>query len=41
MIDIILESFKELVWRGWFTGITEEPNSAGQKIEHAVQEIWD
>jgi len=39
MIDIILGSSKELVWRGWLTGIIEEPNSAGQKIDNAVKEI--
>ena len=41
MIDIILESSKELVWRGWLTGIIKEPKSAGQKIENAVKEILD
>ena len=41
MIDIILGSSKELVWRGWLTGIIEEPNSAGQKIENAVKENLD
>ena len=41
MIDIILRSSKELVWRGWLTGIIEEPNSAGQKIENAVKDILD
>jgi hypothetical protein len=39
MIDIILGSSKVLVWRGWLTGIIEDPNSAGQKIENAVKEI--
>jgi len=41
MIDIILGSSKELVWRGWLTGIIEDPNSAGQKIENAVKKIMD
>jgi hypothetical protein len=41
MIDIILESSKELIWRGWLTGIVEEPSSAAQKIKNAVKEILD
>jgi len=41
MIDIILGSSKELIWRGWLTGIIEDPGSAGQKIEKAVKKILD
>ncbi len=41
MIDIISAEQRELIWRGWATGIIEDPKTAGQKIVNAVQKILE
>jgi hypothetical protein len=39
ILDIIRARDKELIWRGWATGVIENPKEAGKKIDAAVRKI--
>jgi hypothetical protein len=39
ILDVIRASDKELIWRGWATGVIENPKEAGKKIDEAVRKI--
>jgi hypothetical protein len=41
IIDVIRTDNMDLIWRGWATGVIEDPARVGQKVDAAVQKILE